>query len=455
MAMVLVLERTPRKAHYSTPEYAETRFIESSVFGPDYISQEEITRVSVDDVDVVYTTTEYYVTEPLLVEGVGLTEKILFSFLEVAIASYTEDSLQHKVTIDWYRRDEISGEELTQSFDYYTIPRNRGVQNCIGDHLFRSEVFAKPFDLHLGLLIALSPNPVEMSRFCLSTVNHTRITDLNEVETYSVDAGTASGYERMRVTPNQFEVPFDILPGLITDRDYSVTNSVTFDFSTLRESCTIVGIGVYLNPFHTSPITPPILTVALDTPITYVATSPSRWGKDYYGTKGEKCDDVTIRAGGLRFLFGAGSFQSASFYMRKLLCRHIFLQNAFVESDDLVNKPSGFYVGLLLSLTVNANHTETITEPTGGGYARAFYPSGDSSWGVTGQTYENLNPVVLNNVPTNQGPAVGYGLFSTAAPLGGGQTQLCFHALFDTPVDLVANGSTYTFLAHQIAITFN
>lgn len=120
--------------------------------------------------------------------------------------------------------------------------------------------------------------------------------------------------------------------------------------------------------------------------------------------------------------------------------KHIFRTGSFI-------KPTALYVGLMTAVT--AGEAGTITEVTGGSYARVSVPPLDANWAAAtagNGTTSNVATVTFPAATADWGIATHFGIFD-AATLG----NMLVYALLTTARN-ITNGSTPSFAAGALTV---
>lgn len=127
-------------------------------------------------------------------------------------------------------------------------------------------------------------------------------------------------------------------------------------------------------------------------------------------------------------------------YLENKLIDHIFQNTTFTS-------PSTLYVGLLTA--VSDGEAGTVTEVTGGSYARVAVTASNTEWldtsGNNGTT-SNVNAVTFPQATADWGTATHFGIFDAAS-----SGNLLIYAALTTS-RTITNGSTPSFAAGALTV---
>jgi len=127
-------------------------------------------------------------------------------------------------------------------------------------------------------------------------------------------------------------------------------------------------------------------------------------------------------------------------YLENKIIDHVFQNTTFTS-------PSTLYVGLLTA--VSDGEAGTVTEVTGGSYARVAVTASNTEWSdATGNngTTSNVNAVTFPQATADWGTATHFGIFDAAS-----SGNLLIYAALTTS-RTITNGSTPSFAAGALTV---
>jgi hypothetical protein len=130
----------------------------------------------------------------------------------------------------------------------------------------------------------------------------------------------------------------------------------------------------------------------------------------------------------------------ATNYLEGKLLEHLF---------DLASysAPATMYLGLFTSVT--DGEVPTLTEVSGGSYARAAITNDATSWSRTGNVVSNDNLITFTTATGSQGTVTHWGLWDASS----GGNLLVYGTL--PAATAINNGTTFRVAAGQIVVTYN